>query len=240
MTAAAKDDPGPRQDPLARRTPLNRQRVLAAAVALADEAGFEAVSMRRLAQELNVVPMAPYKHVANKEALLDGMVDFVVAQIDPPDPTLEWKAAVRARILSARQVLLHHGWARRLMESRTTPTPMVLGYMDSMIAMLMAGGLSVDLTHHGMHALGSRIFGFTQELYTDSPPADPMPPEAAEQLARAYPHIAAVVSSREHEASSVVGSGCDDQFEFEFALDLVLDSIERLHQQGWSSEEPSN
>lgn len=226
MTAAAPGDPGPHADPAARRVPLNRQRVLNAAVALADEAGIEAVSMRRLAQELGVVPMAPYKHVANKEELLDGMVDVVVAQIDPPDPALAWKAAVRARILSARQVLIRHRWARRLMESRATPTPVVLGYMDSMIAMLIAGGLSVDLTHHGLHALGSRIFGFTQELYTDSSSAEPMPPEAAEQLAKTYPHIAAVVAARPHDASSVVGSGCDDQFEFEFALDVLLDGLE--------------
>src|SRR5262245_53356598 len=140
---------------MAGREQLNRDRVLRAAVSLADEAGLDAISMRKLSQHLGVVPMALYKHVANKDELLDGMVDAVLAEIDPPESTLGWKAAVRGRILSARAVLLRHPWARRVMESKTTPTPMVLGYMDSTIAIFLAGGLSVDLTHHVMHALGS-------------------------------------------------------------------------------------
>jgi AcrR family transcriptional regulator len=214
---------------------LNRDRVLVAAMALADERGLDALSMRQLAQELGVVPMALYRHVANKDELLDGLVDAVVGEIDPPDLTSDWKSAVRSRILSARAAVLRHPWARRLMESRTLPTPVVLKYMDSTIAMLVSGGLSIDLTHHAMHALGSRIFGFTQELYNDSQGTDPLPPEAAQQLAHTYPHIAAVAASRPHNERSVVGSGCDDQFEFEFALDMVLDGVERLHRQGWSS-----
>jgi AcrR family transcriptional regulator len=220
-----------------RRTPLNRDRVLAAAVALADELGIEPVSMRRLAEELGVVPMALYKHVADKDELLDGMVDRVIDEIEPPDPDLTWRDAVRTRILSARTVLLRHPWARRVMEGRTTPTPTVLGYMDSTIAMFTAGGLSVDLTHHVMHAFGSRIFGFTQELFSDSSsPTPEMPAEAAAQLATAFPHIFAVAMSRPHDEHSVVGSGCDDQFEFEFTLDLLLDGVERLHRAHWSSE----
>jgi hypothetical protein len=119
------------------------------------------------------------------------------------------------------------------MESRTTPTPAVLAYMDSTIAAFTAGGLSVDLTHHVMHALGSRIFGFTQELY-DEPADQEVPAAAAAQLAEAYPHIAAVAASRPHDEHSVVGTGCDDQFEFEFTLDLLLDGVERLHLQGWT------
>ncbi|MGC5022668.1 TetR/AcrR family transcriptional regulator [Micromonospora sp. DT47] len=220
-----------------RRTPLNRDRMLARAVALADEEGIESVSMRRLSQELGVVPMALYKHVANKDELLDGMVDMVVAEIDAPDPDLDWRSAVRARILSARRVLLRHPWARRVMESRTKPTPAVLTYMDSTIAMFVAGGLSIDLTHHVMHALGSRIFGFTQELYDDPKNADGMSEAAARQMAETYPHIAAVATSRRHDTASVVGSGCDDQFEFEFTLGLLLDGVERLHRQGWSSSQ---
>ena len=224
---------GPKK--VAQREYLNLARVLNTAVALADEAGIEAVSMRKLAQKLGVVPMALYKHVANKEQLLDGIVDVVVSEIAPPDPTLDWKLAVRARILSARAALLRHPWARRVMESKATPTPVVLDYIESTIAILVAGGLSVDLTHHALHALGSRIFGFTQELYNDSQSADPIPPQAIQMLAQRYPHSAAVAASRPHQASSVVGSGCDDQFEFEFALDIVLDGLERLHRQGWSS-----
>ena len=214
---------------------LNLARVLDAAVTMADEAGIEAVSMRNLAQRLGVVPMALYKHVANKEQLLDGLVDVVVREIAPPDPALDWKGAVRARILSARAALLRHPWARRVMESKVTPTPVVLDYIESTIAILVAGGLSVDLTHHALHALGSRLFGFSQELYNDSKSAEPMPLEAIHMLAQKYPHSAAVAASRPHEQSSVVGTGCDDQFEFEFALDIVLDGLERLHQQGWRS-----
>ena len=220
---------------VAQREYLNLNRVLNTAVALADEAGIEAISMRKLAQKLGVVPMALYKHVANKEQLLDGIVDVVVSEIAPPNPTLDWKRAVRARILSARAALLRHPWARRVMESKATPTPVVLDYIESTIAIFVAGGLSVDLTHHALHALGSRIFGFTQELYNDSQSADPIPPEVLQMLAQRYPHSAAVADSRPHQQSSVVGSGCDDQFEFEFALDIVLDGLERLHRQGWSS-----
>jgi AcrR family transcriptional regulator len=226
MTAPTKGAP---------REYLNPARVLDTAVAVADEAGIEAVSMRKLAQKLGVVPMALYKHVANKEELLDGIVDVVVSEIAPPDPTLDWKPAIRARILSARAALLRHPWARQVMESKATPTPVVLDYIESTIAILVAGGLSIDLTHHALHALGSRIFGFSQELYNDSQNADPMPPEAIQMLAQMYPHSAAVAASRRHEQPSVIGSGCDDQFEFEFALDIVLDGLERLHRQGWSS-----
>ncbi|MFD7094274.1 TetR family transcriptional regulator, partial [Streptomyces xanthophaeus] len=138
----------------ARREPLNRERVLRAAVALADDGGIESLSMRRLAQELGVVPMALYKHVANKEQLLDGMVDAVVAGIDPPVEGSGWKDIVRRRILSARQELLRHRWAAQVIESRTAPTPAVLAYLDSMIGTFRDGGFSVDLTHHVMHAMG--------------------------------------------------------------------------------------
>jgi len=223
-----------------RREHLNRDRVLRTAVALADEAGVDAVSMRKLAQRLGVVPMALYKHVANKDELLDGMVDAVVAEIDPPDARLGWQVAVRRRILSAREVLLRHPWARRVMESKTAPTPVVLAYMDSTIAMFLAGGLSVDLTHHVMHALGSRIFGFTQELYDNAPSTDPdLQAAMARHLADTYPNIVAIATSRPHDPGTVVGSGCDDQFEFEFGLDLLLAGVERLHRQGWSSSDRS-
>src|SRR6266849_4880777 len=118
-----------------RRVPLSKDRVLRAAVALADGSGIEALSMRNLAQELGVVPMALYKHVANKEELLDGMVDVIVGEIDPRVSGTDWKSAVRQRILSARQALLRHPWASRVIESRTTPTPVLLEYMESLIGM---------------------------------------------------------------------------------------------------------
>ena len=155
------------------RVPLTRERVLSTAVALADQEGIESLSMRKLAQALDVVPMALYRHVANKDELLDALVDVIVGEIDPPLEGADWKTALRARILSARRALLRHPWASRLMESRNTPTPVVLGYMDSMIGMFRTGGFSLDLTHHALHAMGSRMFGFTQELFNDSSEADP-------------------------------------------------------------------
>ncbi|MFC7847071.1 TetR/AcrR family transcriptional regulator [Arthrobacter sp. NPDC057388] len=234
-----------------RRVRLNRQRVLQAAVALADEAGIDELSMRRLGQELGVVPMALYKHVANKEELLDGMVEAIISEIDPAvtDPAASgagWKNAVRLRVLSARAVLQRHRWARQVLESRTNQTPAVLGYMDSFIAMFLAGGFSVDLTHHVMHAMGSRIWGFTQELFDDSAGqpgggAVEVAPEVQaamfEQMAARYPNIVQVATAASHDEGSVVGHGCDDQFEFEFALDLLLDGFERLHRQGWTSRQ---
>ena len=220
------------------RPRLNRDSVLRRAVALADEIGIGALSMRRLAQELGVVPMALYKHVANKEELLDGLVGIVIGEIDPPETDVAWREAVRRRVLSARGVLLRHPWARRVLETRVTQTPEVLGYMESFIGMFLAGGLSVDLTHHVMHALGSRMWGFTQELF-DGSPAQPVAPEQQSammaQMAAVYPNILAVATVARHRSESVVGYGCDDRFEFEFALDLMLDSFERLHERGWTS-----
>jgi AcrR family transcriptional regulator len=230
----------------ARRAPLNRQRVLQAAVALADEVGFESLSMRRLAEDLGVVPMALYKHVANKEELLDGMVDVIIGEIDPPVRDADWKVAVRLRVLSARRALQRHPWARQAVESRSNKTPAVLDYMDSFTGIFLAGGFSADLTHHVMHALGGRMWGFTQELFEDAagPQAEPPPEMPAgaraamlQQMAARYPNIAAIATSVNHDDSSVVGHGCDDQFEFEFALDLLLDGFERLQGQGWSSRQ---
>src|SRR5215207_8466343 len=147
-----------------RRVPLSRDRVLRAAVGLADAAGVDALSMRRLAQELGVVPMALYKHVANKEEMLDGMVDAIVGEIDSPTHGADWKTAIRHRILSARRALLRHPWAPQVIESRTQATPVVLDYMNSLIGMFRTGGFSVDLTHHAMHALSIRMWGFTREV----------------------------------------------------------------------------
>ncbi|MFC8453301.1 TetR/AcrR family transcriptional regulator C-terminal domain-containing protein [Kitasatospora sp. NPDC057223] len=224
------------QPEAARRVPLNRDRVLRAAVELADDTGIESLSMRRLAQELGVVPMALYKHVANKEQLLDGMVDTVVAEIEPPAGGRDWRSTVRRRILSARQVLLRHRWASRVLESRTAPTPAVLAYLDSMIGTFRDGGFSLDLTHHVMHAMGSRLMGFTQELFDDSGAAgQAAPPAGLDGLAAAYPRIAELAGAAAHDRESAVGRSCDDQFEFEFALDLLLDGFDRLHRQGWTS-----
>ena len=212
------------------RIPLSRERVLRAAVALADERGIDELSMRKLGQQLGVEAMSLYNHVANKEDVLDGMVDFVVGEIDPPPTGTDWKTAMRERALSARRALLRHPWASRVLESRITPTPMVLEYFDSMIGLLRAGGFSIDLTHHAMHAMGSRLFGFTQELFDDS--GTDLDPEAEaimlRTMAAKYPHLGEMALAISHDEDSVVGQGCDDQFEFEFALDILLDGLERL------------
>ena len=224
-----------------RRASLTRDRVLRAAVALADDAGIEALSMRSLAQELGVVPMALYKHIANKDELLDGMVDVIVGEIvgvaAAPDPAVDWRVAVRQRILAARRALLRHRWASRVIESRPTATPVVLDYMNSLIGMFRAGGFSVELTHQVMHTLGSRMWGFTQEVFptTDLTPIAPeMQAAMLRELAARYPYIVEIATAGTHDGTAVVGPGCDDQFEFEFALDLLLDGFERLHRQRWT------
>ena len=215
------------------RIPLTKERILLAAVELADREGLESLSMRNVAQELDVVPMALYRHVANKDEMLDGMVDIVVGEIDPPETDVDWKLAMRRRILSARRMLQRHPWAARVIESRADPTPAVIGYTDEMIGLFLAGGFSIELTHHALHAMGSRLFGFTQELFDDTPDVDPEAEVAMyEAMAEAFPNIGRMIAIVMHDDSSRVGDrGCDDQFEFEFALDLMLDGLERLKDQ---------
>jgi AcrR family transcriptional regulator len=215
-----------------RRDPLNRDRVLRAAVELADREGLDSLSMRRVGQELGVEAMSLYNHVASKDDLLDGMVDVVIGEIDPPTQGPDWKPILRARILSARQALLRHRWASDVIVSRRSPTPQMLAYMDSM-AEIVRAGLSLDLTHHAFHVLGSRILGFTQELFDDSGQPGGNPDELAlmvQQMAIHYPHIAEIAAAASHEDETVVGSGCDDQYEFEFGLDIILDGFDRLSQ----------
>jgi AcrR family transcriptional regulator len=223
------------------REPLSRERILQTAVALADEGGADSLSMRKIAQELDVVPMALYKHVANKDELLDGMFDAVIQEIDPPIEDADWKTTMRERILSGRRALLRHPWASQVIESRAEPTPMVIGYIDSMMGIFLSGGFSVDLMHHAVHVMGSRILGFSQELFDDT---SSMPEDEAiamwAQLADHYPNIPALVreisaGDISHDEGSVVGGGCDDQFEFEFALDLILDGLERLRERETAS-----
>jgi AcrR family transcriptional regulator len=223
------------------RAPLNRDRVLRAAVALADDVGVAGVSMRRLAQQLEVVPMALYKHVADKDELLDGMVDVVIGEFDAPDPDLRGTDGVRQRVLSARRAVLRHPWARQAIESRTRRTPTVLQYMDSVAGTFRSGGFSVDLTHHVMHALGNRIWGFSPELFDEpadesAPPKEPEEQQAmAAEFAQRYPHILEIAVAATRGDLSGVGRGCDEDFEFAFALDLLLDGADRLHRRGWSS-----
>lgn len=209
------------------RRPLTRGQALHEAVLLADAEGLESVSMRNLAARLGVVPMALYKHVANKEDLLDGMVAQLVSEYRQPGTGLRWKLAVRARILSARQVLHLHPWAQRLIETRIRRTPPVLAYMNSLSGTFIEGGVSVRLTHHAMHALGHRIWGFSPEAFND-PDALSLPDNPDKRAHRileieaAYSDIAAIARD------SASQGGCDADREFEFGLDLILDQVERI------------
>ena len=218
-----------------RRTPLSRALVLRAAVDLADREGLDALTMRRLAQELGVEAMSLYHHLANKDAILDGAVEVVVDEIveavdhvDAPSPAVDWQAAMRGRILAAREVLLRHPWAPRLLETRTSMSPSIVGYFDGLLGIFRAAGFSYDLAHHAMHALGSRALGFTQELFEPDEPGagDDETLAMLEQMADQFPHIVGMMSEVAHDDDTTLG-WCDDQFEFEFGLDLILDGLDR-------------
>ena len=208
-----------------RRIPLTRARVLQAAVALADRDGIDSVSMRRLGQELGIEAMSLYTHIRGKDDLLDGMVDAVVNEIPIEVEGPEWKSTLRRQILGARSVMLRHRWAARIIETRSTPGPATLRYMEGVTGIVLGGGFSVDLTHHAMHVLGSRVLGFSQDLYDDSGVPDPEAAAAfATQLAAVFPNIGAIAMAASHEGG--IG-GCDDDYEFAFGLDLILDGLER-------------
>jgi AcrR family transcriptional regulator len=211
----------------AQRIPLNRERVLHAAVALADESGSEALSMRKLGEAVGVEAMSLYHHVANKDDLLDGMIDVVFGEIELPSDCGDWMGSMRRRALSARQVLARHGWAIRFMESRTSPGPATLRHHDAVLGCLRNAGLSVRLAAHAFSVLDSYVYGFA--LQERSLPFD-TPQQTAELaqeiLARfpvnEYPHLA------ELTAEHVLQPGYDYGNEFAFGLDLILDGLERL------------
>ena len=215
------------------RPRLSRDRVLRAAVDYADRHGLDAVSMRNLATELGVVPMALYKHVADKEELLDGMADLVLTELPPMSTDADWRLRIRDRILQARELLLQHPWLRRVLETRTRQTPVMLTYLDTLIAVFRDAGFSDPLTHHVMHALGSRAWGFTQELFDDPGPSPAPDPQLLAAMAEHFPNIVAVAGAARHRVGSIVERGCDDQFEFEFAIDVMLDGFARLHAGNW-------
>jgi len=215
---------------------LSRDRILQAAVGLADADGLDAASMRRVAEALNVTPMALYKHVANSEELIDGMVDTIILEIPPTIETHDpWQVVLRRRILDARRVLGAHSWATEAIETRQESTPTVLRYMDGLIGIMLNGGLSTDLVHHAMHALSARMWGLTRDVFpTPAMPTEPADRAAAlHEAAVDYPSIVKMATAV--EAS---GHGCDADTEFEFALDLLIDGFERLHKSGWSPLRP--
>jgi len=218
------------------RVPLSRRRVLRAAVGLVDRDGLDSLTMRRLAQEVGVEAMSLYHHVANKEAVLDGVVEVVLGEImaavekvEAPSPEEDWQAALRARILAAREVFLRHRWAPQVLETRTTTSPVVIAYFDHVVAILRAGGFSFDLAHRALHVLGSRALGFAQELFQPDGAQTANAETAAmmEQMAERFPNIVGMLADAIHDDPDGTLGFCDDQFEFEFALDLVLEGLER-------------
>jgi AcrR family transcriptional regulator len=231
MTAETSQETSPRR-------PLSRERILAAAVEVADRGGLDALTMRGLAEALDVEAMSLYYHVANKEALLDGVAEVAVEEIleaiaDLPGATgpEDWKEAMRSRILKAREVMLRHKWAPSVLESRTTMNGAILRYYHGFLEVFRAGEMSYDLAHHAMHALGSRALGFSQELFDPTPGTDD---EAAseELFARLAPEIPLFLEFMQeiaHDDPEDQTLGwCDDQTEFEFALDLMLEGFDRL------------
>lgn len=215
---------------------LSRDGIVTAAVALADRDGLDGLSMRRLAQELGVDAMSIYYHLNDKNALLGAMIDAVVAEIDPgPEPlpgAVPWTVELRAVVMAARRAMLGHPWAARVLEGRPTPTPAVLRHIERVLAVLRRGGCSVDLSHHALHLLGSRILGFSQDLFDDSPDTRAAPDVLAAQFrvwAETHPHVAELAMAVSHEGAL---GGCDDDAEFDFALDVVLEGLERRRRLG--------
>ena len=210
------------------RAQLTRQQVIAAAVELADSEGIESISMRRLAQELAVEAMSLYTHVRNKDDLLDGMADAVISEIPPSAAGAGWKASLRQMALAARKVMLRHPWAPRIVETRTAPGPAALGYINTVLGTLREGGFTIAQAHQAIHILGSRALGFTQALFDDSGDGDLDPETAAQlqsQLGATHPYVVEMALAVTH--SGALGA-CDDAAVFAFALDFILDGLDRL------------
>lgn len=209
----------------AKRAPLDRERILRAAIALADAGGLGRLSMRRLGQRLGVEAMSLYKHVANKEEVLEGIVDLIVGDIYVPESAGSWKGSMRARALSMRELFLRHPWAVGLLEARRTLGPIALRYCDAVLGVLRRGGFSTAAAVHAFSLIDSYAYGFSiQEKSLPSGPAESA--AVTEQFLRQlpvseYPHLA-------ETAAHVLRSGFDAAREFEVGLDLLLEAVE-----GW-------
>ena len=216
------------------RSPVTRDRVLTAAVAIADADGLAALTMRSLAAALEVKPMSLYHHVRNKEEILDGIVDAVFAEVYVPQPEkgrTDWRAEVRERSVSMRAALNRHPWALALMESRTLPGPATLRHHDAMLGTLRAGGLSLPLTAHAYAVVDAFVYGFA--LQEASLPLDDTTdmPELAEEVLGGmdpteFPHLAEFV------AGHATKPGYSFAASFDVGLDLVLDGLVRASSSG--------
>ena len=209
------------------RLPLSRERILAAALDLADENGIESLTMRKLGETLGFEAMSLYNHVANKGDLLDGMIDLVLAETESPSPSEEWDAAIRASALSVHHALRRHPWACSLLMSAGRVRPTRLRYMDSLLGRLREAGFSADTTYHAYHVLDAHIFGFsmwqTSHTYDAAPVTDMV--VAFERMipADVYPYL------HEHaEQHMTEGPHCELSA-FDFGLDLILDGLKKIH-----------
>jgi len=213
------------------RAPLSRDRVLRAAVALADEVGIAAFSMRKLAEALGVEAMSLYHHFANKEQILDGMIDAVFDEIELPTKAARWREAVHRRMTSVRAVLRRHRWALGLMDSRRNPGPATLRHHDGMIGILRGAGFSVPKAAHAFAVLDSYVYGFVlQELGLPFRTAEELQAMAGDILGQAsageYPHLTEMVVEHVLRPGYAFGN------EFEVGLDLVLDGLQRMLDEG--------
>jgi AcrR family transcriptional regulator len=208
------------------RVPLSRERVLAAAVLLADEDGTKSLTMRELGLRLGVEAMSLYNHVANKDDLLDGMVDLVVSEIELPTDTVDWREAMRRRAISAQSVFSRHPWASGLIDSRESSGPARLRYFDWVVGTLRRAGFSLELAARAFSVLDSYIYGFGRQQLNTAAGRDIKPEEVAEGFLRAipadeYPYL------REMVVEYAMNYGYDESADFEFGLDLILDGLQR-------------
>lgn len=208
------------------RTSLSRERVLRGAVTIADARGIGSLTIRSLAEELGVKPMTVYHYVANKDEILDGIVDIVFGEIELPSGDGEWQTEMRRRAVSARHVLRRHPWAIGLMESRTSPGPATLRHHDAIIGTLRKAGFSVEMTAHAYALLDSFVYGFALQeasLPFDGPEsvADITEPMMQEFPAGEYPHLV------EMATEYILQPGYDFGDEFELGLNVILDALSR-------------
>jgi AcrR family transcriptional regulator len=210
----------------ATRKPLSRKRVLRAAIAHADKRGLNELSMRKLAEVLGVAPMALYRHIANKDDLIDAMIDVVFTEIELPARDADWRAAMRQRAISVRDALERHRWAIGLMESRLHPGPANLRHHDAVLGNLRAAGFSVEMTAHAYSVLDSYIYGFAltkMNLPFENGRGD-VPDIAKGMLepfpANTYPNLVEFITDH------AMKPGYEYSKEFEYGLDLILDGLE--------------
>jgi len=208
------------------RGPLSRDRVLAAAIRLADEEGIDGLSMRRLAQGLGVEAMSLYHWFPNKDALLGAMVDAVYDEVQLPARGQDWRADMRATAISTQGALLRHGWATGLLMTATSPSPARLRYMDAILGRLRAAGFSAHMTHHAYHALESHTVGYVLWVLPYLALSKERPDLAERFLedlpTTDMPHLV------EHVNEHINPSEKDDFDEFEFGLDVLLDGLEDM------------